>query len=73
MIGICSWVITVPIWTMWILYIVVPAVYDRPFSTERYLERLTMEGWLFVGASGLWLTVYVILSRRYGIPISAGV
>src|SRR5687767_560309 len=66
LLSISVWVIYVPVVIIWSLYLVVPLL---PPKKEK-LRAYALTGWIFVLAAASWTGSYIILSEKYGTPVS---
>ena len=70
LIGISTWVIYVPVVIIWVLYYLVPLLSEKKEKKYAVLRAYALTGWVFVAAAVSWSTLYIVLSKKYGTPVS---
>jgi drug/metabolite transporter superfamily protein YnfA len=70
LIDISEWVIFVPVVIIWALYAVVPLLMPKNETKHPLLRTYALAGWIFVFAAVSWTASYIVLSGRYGTPVS---
>jgi hypothetical protein len=70
LVGESWWVVSVPIWILWLSYFISPWLYNKSGSEGvGYIRDLSTKGWLFVVGAVAWDGCYAAFSHMYGVPI----
>ena len=70
LLGLSEWVIYAPVLIIWTLYLATPPLIVGREGPRALLRAYALFGWLFVAAAMAWIISYLLLSGKYGTPVS---
>jgi hypothetical protein len=70
LLGLSEWVIYAPILIIWALYLATPLLTVARSDRPALLRSYALFGWIFVAAAMAWIITYLLLSGKYGTPVS---
>jgi hypothetical protein len=59
-----------PILIIWALYLATPLLTVARSDRPALLRSYALFGWIFVAAAMAWIITYLLLSGKYGTPVS---
>lgn len=68
-IGWASWTWRLADGSLWIVYLIAPAIYSRPLTLSGTLRILRTTGYIYLGIMILAMVAYMEFARRYGVPV----